>query len=119
MHAKPISELDGCPLVNDKLSLEAEDVICGVYKVYTGVGYCFMYLPDGANRFSSANGGCFLAAPRHRHGINRFTIGETWYQRRLKIQDGGQPKREEDRLKIYRHFFSDVSDDIFTNKNTY
>ncbi|KAG6896244.1 hypothetical protein C0993_008653 [Termitomyces sp. T159_Od127] len=72
-HAKPVLELDGCPLVDDELSVEAGDVICGVYQVYTGKLGFFAFILFQA--FEGANQQVLVSKWRMLHGFPRHPHG--------------------------------------------
>lgn len=99
-----VGKMDNRVLVDDGLSVEEEDIICGVYKMSTGKSYCRWWLVFRDSwlmslidfRLQREDVSWFpKASSWDISGLNHgywTTDNEAWYQRRLKeIESGASP----------------------------
>ncbi|KAG6871949.1 hypothetical protein C0995_014640 [Termitomyces sp. Mi166 len=122
-NAKQIGELDGYALIDDIFSEEVEDVVCGVYKVYTG----FDKQTEDASWFPKASA---WQKSGNNHGY--WTAdNEDWYQKRLQeISNGGKPRNAHEwrgvltaqranPVHAFCNFFAQTNDRLLVDDKSY
>ncbi|KAG6819598.1 hypothetical protein H0H93_010367 [Arthromyces matolae] len=122
-HALEIGKLDGVCLVDDVISSAAEDMICGVYRVYTGQPN----QTEDKSWFPKANA---WAASGFNNGF--WTVdNEAWFQGRLRdIANGSGPLNAKEWKKFLtaqragvvhdiRGFFARVNDAVLCGDDSY
>ncbi|KAG5350774.1 hypothetical protein C0989_009326 [Termitomyces sp. Mn162] len=122
-NATQVGGIDGYTLIDDTLSSEVENVICGVYKVYTA----YDKQTEDASWFPKAS--AWLKSGNN-HGY--WTAdNEEWYQKRCEeIRNGGRPRNAKEwagilsaqRAKVvhnFEDFFSITCDRLLAGDNAY